>query len=183
MFHKSHLQTNKAGSFDPDKQLTKANFSFFPGGVLVRVRWNKTIQFRERVVQIPLLHVPDSIFCPVPAISHAFSFTNTLPPTSQAFRLVHSSLVFQPFTYGLFLAKLCACPNKCCLHGMDFGSHSFCQGGGLHWPSKWVYPWNSLKFLVTGSPMQFCSTSLSHLISGSRLPHFFQNRHPITNFT
>ena len=53
MFRKSHL-LNKGGSFDPGKQLTKADFPFFPGGALIRVRWSKTIQFRE-VVQIPLI--------------------------------------------------------------------------------------------------------------------------------
>ena len=54
MFRKSHL-LNKVGSFDPGKQLTKADFPFFPGGALIRVRWSKTIQFREKVVQIPLI--------------------------------------------------------------------------------------------------------------------------------
>ena len=129
MFRKSHLLINKVGSFDPDKQLTKADFSFFPGGALNRVRWSKTIQFREKVVQIPLIASPGSPFCPVSAISRAFAFTSHVSQDSQAFQWVHSSLAIRPFTYGLFMAKLRTCLNNCGLPGMEFGSHSFRRGG------------------------------------------------------
>eukprot|EP00795_Rhopilema_esculentum_P008469 gene8469-14460_t len=52
------------------------------GGALARVQWSKTIKFGERVVvvQIPLPHVPGSIFCPVTAISHSFFSTLSHPP-------------------------------------------------------------------------------------------------------
>ena len=129
MFRKSHLLISNNGSFDPAKQLTKGDFSFIPGGVLVRVRWSKTIQFRERVVQIPLMQVPGSLFCPVSAVAGAFSFTPNIPNDSQAFQWVHSSLNIRPFTYGFFMNKLRSCLKKCGLHGMDFGSHSFRRGG------------------------------------------------------
>ena len=39
-------------SFDPRKQPTRADFKIFPWGVLITSRWSKTIQFRERVVEI-----------------------------------------------------------------------------------------------------------------------------------
>ena len=129
MFRKSHLLISKVGSFDSSKQLTKADFSFFQGGVLVRVRWSKTIQFREKVVQIPLIAAPCSIFCPVSAIYRAFSFTPHVSNNSQAFQWVHSSLNIRPFTYGFFMTKLRTCLTKCGLQGMDFGSHSFRRGG------------------------------------------------------
>ena len=129
MFRKSHLLISKVGSFDPGKQLTKADFSFFPGGALIRVRWSKTIQFREKVVQIPLIAAPGSLFCPVAAISRAFSFIPNISSDTQAFQWIHSSLKIRPFTYGFFMAKLRTCLTKCGLHGMDFGSHSFRRGG------------------------------------------------------
>ena len=141
MFRKAHLLVSKVGSFNPDQQFTKADFRFFPWGALVRVRWSKTIQFRERVVHIPIPRVEGSPFCPVSAISRAFSFTPMAPDSSQAFAWVHPSLSVRAFTYGLFMSKLRSCLNNCGLQGMDFGSHSFRRGGA------------SLAFLV-GVPLE-----------------------------
>ena len=132
MFCKSHLLINKAGSFDLGKQLMKADSSLFPGVILVRLCWSKTIQFREKVVRIPVRAAPGSTFYPVSAISRAFSFTSHASPASQAFQWLHSSLHIRPFTYGLFMAKLRTCLTQCGLSGMDFGSHSLrCKGASL----------------------------------------------------
>ena len=129
MFRKAHLLVSKVDSFNPDQQFTKADFRFFPWGALVRVRWSKTIQFRERVVHIPLPRVTGSPFCPVSAISRAFSFTPMASDSSQAFAWVHPSLSLRAFTYSLFMSKLRSCLNNCGLLGRDFGSHSFRRGG------------------------------------------------------
>ena len=50
-------------SFDPRKQLTEADFKIFSRRVLITLRWSKIIQFRERVVEIPLLRIPRSPLC------------------------------------------------------------------------------------------------------------------------
>ena len=93
------------------------------------MRWSKTIQYREKVVQIPLRAAPGYIFCPVSAISQAFSLTPHASPASQAFQWLHSSLHIWPLTYGIFMAKLCTCMTQRDLSGMDFGSHSPQHGG------------------------------------------------------
>ena len=129
MFRKARLLASNVDSFNPDQQFTKADFRFFPWGALVRVRWSKTIQFREWVVHIPLLWVTGSPFCPVSAISRAFSFTPMASDSSQAFAWVHPSLSLRAFTYSLFMSKLRSCLNNCGLLGRDFGSHSFGCGG------------------------------------------------------
>ena len=98
-------------------------------GVAIRVRWSKTIQFRERVFSIPLPRVPGSIFSPVAAISHAFSFTVGAPALSQAFLWMAPSLHLKESSYSLFMSKLRACIKLCGLSGEDFGSHSFRRGG------------------------------------------------------
>ena len=43
MFRKSHLLPMSPTSFDPRKQLTKADFKIFYWGVLINIRWSKTI--------------------------------------------------------------------------------------------------------------------------------------------
>ena len=91
IFHKSHLLITKVRSYELGKQLTKANFSFFPGGILVQVHWSKTIQFREKVVRFHLwqpLILPSVQFLlslklfPSPLMlptTHRFSSGYTLP--------------------------------------------------------------------------------------------------------
>ena len=64
MFRNSHLLPVSPTSFDPRKQLTKADFKIFPWGVLITIHWSKTIQFRGRVVIIPLSRIPHSPLCP-----------------------------------------------------------------------------------------------------------------------
>ena len=75
LFRKSHLLSTSHKSFDPSRQFTKQDFVFFPWGMLLSVRWSKTIQFREREVQIPIPYIPNSVLCPCRAIAAAFAFT------------------------------------------------------------------------------------------------------------
>ena len=124
---KSHMVFTNASGFNAKQQFTKSDFRFFPwGGVELYVRWSKTIQFRERQISIPLPRVSGSPLCPVSAILHAFSFTASSPPGSQAFMWLHPiSLRLQPFTYSLFLSKLRDLLSKCGIDGAQYGSHSF----------------------------------------------------------
>ena len=151
MFRKSHLLTMSSGSFDPVRQFTKADFRFFPWEVLVRVRWSKTIQFREKEVLVPLSRVRGSPFCPVSAISRAFAFTPMATDSSQAFLWLHPSLKLRCFTYSLFMSKVRSCLRGCGLHGMDFGSHSF-RRGGASFAFQSGLPVELIKFSGIGNP-------------------------------
>ena len=128
MFRKAHLLPVSSGKFDSSKQLTKADFRVFPWGTVITIRWSKTIQFRERVVEIPLPCIPRSRLCPTTAIIHAFSFTPSTPD-SQAFNWVPTpSSDPQIFTYALFLRKL---RDHLSLIGVDpklYAGHSFRRG-------------------------------------------------------
>ena len=107
MFRKSHLLTCNMSSFSPDKQFTKSDFLFHSWGVVIKVRWSKTIQFRDRVVSIPLSYIPDSPLCPVHAILHAFSFLQDSHYDGQAFSWVDpDDLQNKYFSYRKFLGKL-----------------------------------------------------------------------------
>ena len=86
-------------SFDPRKQPTRADFKIFPWGVLITSRWSKTIQFRERVVEIPLSRIPRSPSCPKAAIVNALRFTAS--GLAGALWSVERQLV-QVFPYGFF---------------------------------------------------------------------------------
>ena len=128
MFRKAHLLPISSGKFDSSKQHTKADFRVFPWGTLITIRWSKTIQFRERVVEIPLPCIPRSRLCPTTAIIHAFSFT----PDSQAFNWVPTpSSDPQIFTYALFLRKPRDHLSLVDIDPTLYAGHSFRRGGRL----------------------------------------------------
>ena len=130
MFRKSHLLVTTAGKFNPLQQFIRSDFSFYPWGVLISVRWSKTIQFRERTISIPLPAIPNSILCPVVAIRHAFSMADSCTDSGQAFCwLDKSTLRLRSFTYRYFLDKLRRCLGSLGLPAELYATHSFRRGG------------------------------------------------------
>ena len=106
MLHKSHLLVKSARSFDASQQLLLSDFTFYSWGGLVTIRWSKTIQFRERVVRLPLSFLPDFPLSPVTAVKRAMHFTRKASPDSQAVAFLRSpDLVLMHFPYPLFLKK------------------------------------------------------------------------------
>ena len=41
----------------------------FNGYLIINMRWSKTIQFGERILQTPLVEIPGSVLCPVNAFT------------------------------------------------------------------------------------------------------------------
>ena len=130
MFRKSHLLPTSSRNFNPSKQLIKSDFIFFDRGMLLTIRWSKTIQFRERVVQIPLPRIPDSPLCPVKASTQAFRFTIRTPSSSQAFNWInHGNNNSITFTYSAFTTKLRRILSDLGLSPREYAGHSFRRGG------------------------------------------------------
>ena len=119
MFHKSNFLPISRSSFDPNKQLTKADFVF-----------ESSIQFREKVVLIPFSYVPHSPLCPVQAIRHAFSFLPSDMDCSQAFNYLDTQTL-QPvcFIFAKFLKFLRSCLENIGSDPTSYAGHSFCHGG------------------------------------------------------
>ena len=129
MLHKSHLLASSPGSVDTSQHLVRSDFQAFPWGYLVAICWSKTIQFREKVVQLPLPIIPESPLCPATAIKWAMSFVCQATPTSQAFLFLSSpGLQLKTFTYPMFLNKLCTILHSLGLPAKDYACHSFHKG-------------------------------------------------------
>lgn len=130
MFRESHLLATAATKFNPSKQLIKADFKIFLWGTFVSVRWSNTIQFRERVVNIPLPSIPGSTLCPTSAITYAFKFRAPASTKgSQAFNGVNGSQVPCLFTYSALVSKL---RSHLAILGVDptfYAGHLFRRGG------------------------------------------------------
>ena len=134
MFRKSHLVPTSAATFDPNKQFCFRDVTFFSWGALLEVRWSKTIQFRERVVQIPLPFISGSPLCPCTALAKAFSFTShKAKPESHAFSwLDHRTLLIQCLTYRAFLSKLKSLLTMLGYDPAKYAGHSFRRGGASY---------------------------------------------------
>ena len=99
--------------------------------MLIAIRWSKTIQFRERVVEIPIPCIPYSKLCPTTAATHAFRFTSAAPPSAQAFAWATGSspININAFTYNMFISKLRTHLKQLNINPKDYAGHSFRRGG------------------------------------------------------
>ena len=67
-FRKSNLVPKTAKDFDPAKNLCRNDIIVRPWGLVICVRWSKTIQFRERQLLIPVMRLSQGHpLCPVQA--------------------------------------------------------------------------------------------------------------------
>ena len=129
-FRKSHLLPLSPAENDPQKQFSRSDFKFLSWGALVKIKWSKTIQFRERTIQIPLPYIPQSPLCPVTSILHAMSFTSSVSQTFHAFAYFDAvHLRCSVLTYRAFLSKLRVCLQARCYSPQDYAGHSFRRGG------------------------------------------------------
>ena len=130
LFRKSHLLPPSPKEFSPGTYLTRSDFTFRDSTLLIQVRWSKTFQFGQRIVTVPLVALLPSVFCPVTAVSRAFSLTSGSPPSSQAFCWWDSYYAsYRVFTYRDFMACLKSHLSRSGLPPGQYGSHSFRRGG------------------------------------------------------
>ena len=115
--------------FDPDCNLCAGDVPFTEKGAILTVRWSKVIQFKERILHIPLPKIVDSPICPSTALLH---LTLDSPPCSNPVSLFHYTLVGAsnvPLTHNQFTDKLRACLSVVGLDATKFSGHSFRKGG------------------------------------------------------
>ena len=68
-FRKANLLPPSRDKFDEHLHLRRSDLHLFSWGVVMVVRWNKTIQFKQRTLLIPLPRVNESPLCPLRALS------------------------------------------------------------------------------------------------------------------
>ena len=127
-FRKSNLLVPSLDKFDPNKHLCCSDVRFSPSGAVVCVRWSKTIQFRQRILEIPLPHIPGSPYCPSSAL---FLCTALLPATRNPrplFCYLSPSGV-KPITHSDFVAFLRKSLTKVGIESSKYSGHSFRKGG------------------------------------------------------
>ncbi|XP_035676227.1 integrase/recombinase xerD homolog [Branchiostoma floridae] len=137
-FRKSNLLPKTTKTFDPSKQLCRKDFRIFDWGAIITVRWSKTIQFKERTLQIPIPRIPGSPLCPTTALETAFSRTSTAAADGPAFVLPQETgqgVRFAALTHQPFVKTLRHLLKQCGYKDSDYSGHSFRRGGAT-WASE-----------------------------------------------
>ena len=130
-FRKSNLVPKSVNDFDPAKNLSRGDIIIRPWGLVICVRWSKTIQFRERQLLIPVMRLTQGHpLCPVKAYErHISLFPAT--PNSPAF-LRSSSGHASPITHNEFTAMLRKALGHAGFPASKFSGHSFRRGGATY---------------------------------------------------
>lgn len=92
--------------------------------LIVNIRWSKTIQFGQKILQIPLVKIPGSVLCPVTAY---LTMCKLIPakPSDPLFSLPRGKCI----TYPQFQDKLKKLIAMIGLDSDEFSTHSFRRGG------------------------------------------------------
>lgn len=136
------------------KHLRQSSVSFTSQGAILRVTCTKTIQFRQRVLEIPLPSIPGSPLCPVTALQQYLAAI----PCNPAWPLfvIHARGTYQPVLAHQHNAFIKAAISAIDLNSMSYSSHSFRRGGATfafasHAPPAFIKAqgdWQSEAYLV-----------------------------------
>lgn len=95
--------------------------------LIVSMRWSKTIQFGERILQTPLIEIPESILCPVLAYRNMCKNVKA-KADDPLFTLPDKTCI----TYKKFQTKLKELIAGLDLDPQSYSTHSFRRGGATH---------------------------------------------------
>jgi hypothetical protein len=124
---KSNMVPPSVFGFDNKKHLQRGDIKCNSFGLIVRIKWSKTIQFGERILSIPLTAIPGSVLCPVSAY---INMCRMIPgtPSSPAF-LIPQNDKFITLTYSTFTHHLKRLLNLAGINADSYSGHSFRRGG------------------------------------------------------
>ena len=126
-FRKSNLLVQSAADFNPETNLCRGDVSFTPQGCILRVRWSKTIQYKERVLLVPLPRIAGSVLCPSQALLLAIKMAPA-PIQSPVFQ-VQSIAGCSFLTHSQFIRRLRESLRMLNIDAHQYSSHSFRRGG------------------------------------------------------
>ena len=86
---KSNLLPTSLRNFSPARHLTRGDFHFTPGAMIITLSWTKTIQNNQEIVTLPIADVPGAVLNPVHIVKTFFDMF-PLSPKMPAFALLNA---------------------------------------------------------------------------------------------
>ena len=135
LLRRSNVMVPESG-FDPDKHLCRSDLTFTPSGLHVKVRWSKTLQFKEEEFSIPYPWDRDNSLCPTQATFNAVRLSPSAPLGGPAL-VLDNKVPPSPLTPGVFIKEIREALQGLPQGTKGFAGHSFRRGG-----STWAFQQN-----------------------------------------
>ena len=131
MLRSSNLVPISRRKFDKRRVLTWGALSKIGDSIVIRVTASKTIQFNERVQEVPLAPAEDPMFCPVSAISNLATMvgSHNLTPDTPVFQLPTAGGNWTPLIKADFEKWVYSRLEAAGIDSSSFTLHSFRRGG------------------------------------------------------
>ena len=139
---KSNLVPPSTTTFDPNKHLSRGDILSSDTGLVVQIRWSKTIQCGERTLILPITSIPGSKLCPVSAWTKHTAINNA-GPKAPAFSY-HTNNGLTTLTYNIFTRSLRKPISLTGRNPSFYSGHSFRRGGAT-WAFKNNVPGELIK--------------------------------------
>lgn len=119
---KSNLVLDKKSDVS-GKYLLRESVRYLNNNLVVSIHWSKTLQFGERILELPLLR-SNTILCPVTAYENMLRLS-AVQEDKPLFSISNKMAI----TYSMFQAKLKDMISRVGLSSSDYSTHSFRRGG------------------------------------------------------
>ena len=129
LLRKSNLVPEMQKVFDGAKQLTRGCLTLAANAVMVDVVWSKTLQYKEKILNIPLIKLRNKAICPVFWLLLMIQL-NPASASDPAF-CYYKGGKFMILTYPHLTYWLRKWLIMCDIDPEGYSSHSFRRGGGL----------------------------------------------------
>lgn len=141
MFRSSQLFPKTLRDSDSIHVLKRKDVTVLNDICLVSVNWSKTIQYKQKRVEIPLGKLPQSPLCPVSAYKLMCSLVPA-PPEAPAF--IGNVETGLPITYSAFQSRFRHLLQRAKYEPSQFSTHSFRRGAAT-WAFKQGVPEHLIK--------------------------------------
>ena len=125
---KSNIAAPSLKDFNPDKHLTRGDIFVSQDMLLVKVRWSKTIQFKQRLLLLPVSAIPNSVLCPVKAYSQ-LAIAVPACHNSPAFQYLDGAGRVTPLTHTVLVNSLKLILSTLGYNPQLYAGHSLRRGG------------------------------------------------------
>lgn len=128
LLRKSNLLPSSQAAFDPAVHLCRGDLHKAPQGLAIRIKWSKTVQFKERYYFLPMPLMTGQALCPATALVNALMLNACATKESPLLALPLN----RPLTQAQFLKKLHQSLESIGLPSREYSGHSFRRGGATH---------------------------------------------------
>lgn len=134
LLRRGNVLVSSWSTFDSNKHLCQRDVRISPVGLLMRIRWTKTIQFRERELNLCLPRMRNHVLCPVESYFHYHSLATGVARDTPVYVLPSASGP-KPLSPVAFTNRIRLALQRGGFDSSKYAGHSF-RRGGASWALK-----------------------------------------------